>query len=188
MIIKTLIAIVSVAGLAACSWPPSWPSLPSMPSMPSLPSFPSLTSDKEDPGNQPPVDCQAASRMDLKSLDWLGAKFIDIRIRNERFTPGILVLQKNKPAVIRVFNADKAMRTFNAKEFFRAAVIFEIFYDGRKVPETCIDAIRIGAGKWTEIKIVPLRQGDYFYGERDSSTRTVTPFYTRSKTGQIIVR
>ena len=159
-----------------------------MPSLPSLPSFPSLTSDKEEPGSLPAVDCEAASRMDLKSLDWPGAKFIEIRIRNERFTPGILVLERNTPTVIRVFNGDKAVRTFNAKEFFRAAVIFEILYDGRNVPETCIDAIRIGAGKWVEIKIVPLRQGDYFYGEKDSSTRSVTPFYTRSKTGQIIVR
>ena len=182
MIIKTLIAILSVAGLAACSWPSSLPSLPT------LPSFPSLTSDREEPGNLPPVDCDAASRMDLKSVDWPGVKIVDIQIRNERFTPGILVLQRNKPTVIRVFNADKEMRTFNAKEFFRAAVIFEILYDGRSVPETCIDAIRIGAGKWTEIKMVPLRQGDYFYGEKDTSTRTVTPFYTRSKTGQIIVR
>ncbi len=178
MIIKTLIAILSVAGLAACSWP----------SLPSMPSFPSLTSDKEEPVSQPAVDCQAASRLNLKSLDWPGAKFIEIRIRNERFTPGILVLERNTPTVLRVFNGDKAVRTFNAKEFFRAAVIFEIHYDGRNVPETCIDAVRVGAGKWVEIKIVPLRQGDYFYGEKDSSTRSVTPYYTRSKTGQIIVR
>ena len=178
MIIKTLIAILSVAGLAACSWQ----------SLPSLPSLPSLTADKEEPDSQPAVDCQAASRLNLKSLNWPDAKIIDIRIRNERFTPGILVLQRNKPSVIRVFNADKSVRTFNAKEFFRAAVIFEILYDGQSVPETCIDAIRIGAGKWVEIKIVPLRQGDYFYGEKNTSTRTVTPFYTRSKTGQIIVR
>lgn len=153
-----------------------------------MPSLPALTADKEEPGNRPAVNCEDASRLNLKSVDWPGAEINDIQIRNERFTPGTLVLQMNKPTVIRVFNADKAVRTFNAKEFFRAAIIFEILYDGRSVPETCIDAIRIRAGKWTEIKIVPLRQGDYFYGKKDSSARSVTPFFTRSKTGQIIVR
>lgn len=180
-----LIAIVAVSTAAACS---SWPSMPSMPSLPSLPKMPSISLKTEGPAEPPAIGCDAATRLNLQALDWLNAKQIDVQIRNAKFTPGILIMQVNTPNVVRVINGDKSERTFNAEAFFRSAAVTRIVYDGRVVSETCIHAIKVGPLKAAEMQIVPLRQGDYPFGEDTSTDLPLTPFGTPNKPGQIIVR
>lgn len=175
------VAVLSVAGMAACS-SFTWPS---MPKMPSLPSFSFADEGTEE---RPAISCAAAARLNLQALDWPNAKHLDVLIRKARFTPGTLVMTLNTPNVIRITNGDRDMRTFRAEEFFRASGIAGIVYDGRTVPETCIDAIRIGPLKSAELRVVPLRKGEYLYGESTSRDLPLTPFTSESETGQIIVR
>jgi hypothetical protein len=175
------IAIMTAAGVAACS-SFSWPKLPDMPKLPSF-SFAA-----EGTEERPPISCQAATRLNLQALDWPNAKRLDVMIRRAKFAPGTLVMKLNTPNVIRITNGDRDVRTFRAEEFFRASSIARIVYDGRTVPETCIDAIRIGPLKSAELLIVPLRKGEYLYGESTSRDPPLTPFGDESETGQIIVR
>jgi hypothetical protein len=181
MRIRKLTAIMSVAGVAACS-SFSWPSLPKMPSMPSL------TFGKEGAEERPAISCAAVTRLNLQALDWPNAKRLDIIIRKAKFAPGMVVMTLNTPNVIRITNSDRNMRTFRAEEFFRASGVAGIVYDGRSVPETCIDAIRIGPLKSAELQVVPLRKGEYPYGETTSRDLPLVPFESESETGQIIVR
>jgi len=178
---KRLFAMVSVATVAACS-SFSWTSLPKMPSMPTI-SF-----GTEGTEERPAISCAAATRLNLQALDWSNAKRLDIVIRKAKFAPGMVVMTVNTPNVIRVTNNDRAMRTFRAEEFFRASGVAAIVYDGRPVPETCIDAIRIGPLKSAELRVVPLRKGEYPYGESTSRDPPLVPFETESEAGQIIVR
>lgn len=173
--------MISAAGVAACS-SFSWPSLPNMPSMPSI-SFA-----KEGTEERPAISCAAVTRLNLQALDWPNAKRLDIVIRKAKFAPGMVVMTLNAPNVIRITNNDRDMRTFRAEEFFRASGIARIVYDGRPVLETCIDAIRIGPLKSAELQVVPLRKGEYPYGESTSRDLPLMPFATESETGQIIVR
>ena len=178
---RPIIAILATAA-AACS---SWPSMPSLPKMPSLPSISLQT---EGPKEPPAIGCEAAARLNLQALDWPNAKQIDVQIRNAKFTPATLIMQVNTPNVVRVVNGDKRDRTFRAEQFFRASAVTRIVYDGRIVGETCIDAIKVGPLKSAELRVVPLRQGDYPFGEDTSADLPLTPFGTPIKTGQIIVR
>ncbi len=181
---RNCIAIVAAAGVAACS---SF-SMPSLPSLPKMPEMPSLSFGDEGAEARPAISCAAAMRLNLQALDWPNAKRLDVMIRKAKFTPGILVMQLNTPNVIRITNGDRNPRTFRAEEFFRASGITRIVYDGRPVPETCIDAIRIGPLKSAEVEVVPLRKGEYRYGESTSRDLPLTPFASESESGQIIVR
>ena len=182
MTARRIMAIVWAAAVAGCS---SWPSMPSLPKMPSLPSF-SLQA--EGPEERPAISCEASVRLNLQALDWPAAKQLEVQIRNAKFTPGTLIMKVNTPNVVRVVNGDKAVRVFRAEEFFRASAVTRIVYDGRVVADTCIDGIRVGPLKWAELQIVPLRQGDYRFGEDTSTEPPLTPFGTPPQTGQIIVR
>lgn len=179
---RRIITVIAAGAVAACS---SWPS---MPQMPSLPKMPSLSFKTEGPEERPAISCEAAARLNLRALDWPNAKQFEVQIRNERFTPGTLIMQVNTPNVVRVINGDRNVRAFRAEEFFRSSAVARIVYDGRIVPETCIDAIMMGPLKWAELHIVPLRQGDYRFGEDTSRSLPLTPFESSDRTGQIIVR
>ncbi len=124
MKLRHIIAVLSAAGLAACSMP----SLPDWLSLPDLPSF-SLASEGTE--KQPEVSCDTAQRMNLKTLDWPGAKTVDVHILGNRFKPNVLVLRVKAANIIRIFNGDKNLRTFRAQEFFRSSAIAGILYDGR---------------------------------------------------------
>lgn len=181
MATKGVIAALAGVGLGvqACAWPPK---LPSMPELPSLTLF-----EDEDKG-PPEISCDAATRLNLQALDWDGARRLDVHIRGERFRPGVLVMARNAPTVVRVYNDDADTRTFRAKAFFRATAINRIVYDGREIAEKCIDAIRVGPGKWAALYVVPLRQGTYAYGEGTGDPAPWLPFATAEEEGRIIVR
>ncbi|MCH7937350.1 MAG: hypothetical protein IH994_09725 [Proteobacteria bacterium] len=181
MKLRLIIVILSAVGLGACSWP----SLPELPSLPSLPSIP-LT--KDETAERPAISCDAATQLNLQALDWADAKRLDIHIRQARFRPGTLVMKVNSPNVLRLFNGDREVRTFTAKEFFRSSAVVRIDYDGRRMDETCIDAIKIGPLKGAEIQIVPLRQGEFPFRIQQSLGLSLGLFSKPAKPGQFIVR
>ncbi len=156
--------------------------------MPSLPSLPSISFPKEETDERPAISCDAATRLNLQALDWANAKRLDIHIRQARFLPGTLVMKVNSPTVLRLFNGDRKARTFGAKEFFRASAVVRIDYDGRRLDETCITAIKVGPLKGAQIQIVPLRQGDFPFRARESLDLTLGLFSKPAKPGRIIVR
>jgi hypothetical protein len=153
-----------------------------------MPSLPSISLKSEGPQERPAISCETTARLNLQALDWPNAKQIEVQIRNAKFTPTTLILQVNTPNVVRVVNSDKRERTFRAEQFFRSAAVTRIVYDGQPLGETCIDAITVGPLKSAELQVVPLRQGDYPFGEDTSTGLPLTPFETPTKIGQIIVR
>ena len=181
MTIRHALVLLSVFGLAACE-------MPKLPKLPSLPSFSDLSFGGEGAEASATASCEDATRKDAKGFDWAAAKHLDIYLRKGRPKPGVVVLTVNTPNVLRLFNGDKGVWSFRAEEFFRSAVIVKIVYGGKRVTENCIDAIKIGSLKWAELHIVPLRQGEFFFGEKESSDWALNPFAAKSETGQIIVR
>lgn len=180
---KNVIAILSILFIASCSWP-KMPEMPSLPSLPSLPDLPSLGLQNEGPEKRADVDCEETKRLKLEDLDWTQAKTVDLRLHDNRFTPSTMVMERNYATIFRIYNAEEGSKSFFARQFFRASAIAGINYFGRALLQTCIDAIRIGPKKWAEIRLVPLRQGDYFFGKEDS----ILPFSDDKKGGKIVVR
>ena len=105
-----------------------------------------------------------------------------------RFLPGTLVMKANSPTVLRLFNGDREVRTFRAREFFRSSAVVRIVYDGRRMEETCISAIKIGPLKGAQIQFVPLRQGEFPFRIKESLDLSLGLFSEPAKPGNIIVR
>ena len=181
MTIKRTLVLLLGLGLAACE-------MPKLPSLPPLPSLADLSFGGEGAEASEAASCEPGTRNDVKGLDWAAAKHLDIYLRNGKISPGVVVLKANTAHVLRLFNGAKGVWSFRAEEFFRAAVIVKIVYGGKRISETCIDAIKIGSLKWAELYIVPLRQGEFFFGEKAASGWNLNPFAAKSETGQIIVR
>lgn len=184
MTIKHFIAVLAVAGCSGISLP----ELPSLPKLPDLPSLPSFSFAGEGVEERPAISCDAVRRLNLQALDWAGAKRLDLYIRNSRFRPKTLVIKLNTPNVINVLNGGGDAWTFRAPEFFRSAGVARIIYDGREIPETCIESIKIGPAKGAELHVVPLRKGEYPFGDSSSFGLPLGPFSTPDVVGQIIVR
>jgi hypothetical protein len=164
--------------------------MPSMPDFLSLPDFPSLPSfSSEGPATADDVDCGTATRLDLAALDWDGAKRVDMYARASGVSPATLVMTVNTPNIIRLYNATRDVWTFRAEEFFKQAAIVRIIYGGKDVSETCIEAIRIGPLKWAEVRVVPLRQGEFYFRD-EAPSRLMSLFGDEDPAppGHIIVR
>ena len=97
-------------------------------------------------------------------------------------------MKVNSPTVLRLFNGDRKVWTFRAKAFFRASAVVRIDYDGRRMDETCISAIKIGPLKGAEIQIVPLRRGEFPFRIKQSLDLSLGLFSKPAKPGNIIVR
>ena len=169
MTLKRLIALVPIIGLFACEGS----SLPDWVSWPDLPSLPSFSA--EGPEAADDVDCEAASRLNLQALDWKGAKRLDIYSRKSGITPKNVVMTANTPNILRLYNGTRNDWTFRAEKFFKQAAIVKIIYGGKDVTETCIDAVRIGPLKWAEVRVVPLRQGEFYF--RDDTSFGLTSLF-----------
>lgn len=181
MTIKHTLVLFLGLWLAACE-------MPKLPELPSLPSLADFSFGFEGAEASEAASCDPATRANAKGLDWAAAKHLDIYLRNGKISPGVVVLKVNAAHVLRLFNGSKGVWSFRAEEFFRAAAIVKIVYGGKRISETCIDAIKIGSLKWAELYIVPLSQGEFFFGEKASSGWDLNPFAAKSETGQIIVR
>ena len=169
--------------LAACEVPslPDWASLPDLPTLPSF--------SGEGPETVKDVDCEAATRLNLQALDWKGAKRLDIYSRKSGISPMNVVMTANTPNILRLYNGTRNIWTFRAEKFFKQAAVVQIVYGGKDVSETCIDAIRIGPLKWAEVRVVPLRQGEFYF--RDDTPFGLTSVFSdedEPSPGHIIVR
>ena len=180
MTFKQLIALVAAISLSACEMP-DWVSVPDLPSLPSFAG--------EGPEAADDVDCEAATRLNLQALDWKGAKRLDIYSRKSGITPKKVVMTANTPNVLRLYNGTRKTWTFRAEKFFKQAAIVKIISGGKDVSQSCIDAIRIGPLKWAEVRIVPLRQGEFYF--RDDVPLGLPSLFTGEDEvppGYIIVR
>lgn len=183
MTFKRLIALFAVIGLGACEAPslPDWASLPDLPSLPSF--------SGEGPETAKDVDCEEATRLNLQALDWKAAKRLDIYSRKSGISPKNVVMTANTPNILRLYNGTRNTWTFRAEEFFKQAAVVKILYGGKDVSETCIDAIRIGPLKWAEVRVVPLRQGEfYFHDDTSFSLSSLISGEDEPSPGHIIVR
>ncbi len=167
--IRRVLAILTFAVLTACE----------------VPDLPSFSFGGEGAEESDANDCAAGAEKKYRAWDWADAKHTDIYNRNGKLNPSTVVLKANTANVIRLYNANKGAWSFGAEEFFRAAAVVSVLYGGRTIFEPCLKSIKIGALKWAEIKVVPLRQGEFSFA---ADTAYDLSFTSSTETGKIIVR
>lgn len=176
MNIRPLLAILSIVWLAACE----------MPQLPSWAKLPSFSFGGEGAENRSSDDCVAGSAEKYRTLNWASAKHTDIYNRQTKFTPSTVVLKANTANIIRLYNATKGSWSFRADDFFRATAVVSVLYGNKLVSAPCLAGIKIGSRKWAELRLVPLRQGEYSFGSEAATFEL--PFSTPIEAGKIIVR
>jgi len=170
-----VILTLSLFGLSACD-------MPQLPSWAELPSFSFGEGAEEVSGD----DCTPGAAKTYRGLNWAAAKHTDIYNRKDKLSPSTVVLTAHTGNIIRLYNATKGTWRFRADEFFRSAAVVSVLYGNRTMLSPYLEGVSIGSRKWTEIRLVPLKQGEYSFGSEAPTIEL--PFSTPPETGKIIVR
>lgn len=107
--------------------------------------------------------CIADPGKHIQAADWSKATTIDIRIRDDEFTPPLVRLKQNRPYVLRISNGDDTWRYFQAHDFFRTAAIDNLSVGKKDSAETCINVLVIPEQETAELRLVPTRDGEYSF-------------------------
>jgi len=116
--------------------------------------------------------CSEATDRVLAGIDFSEAKVIDIRVRNEEFTPMIIELTQNRPYILRISNRDNEERLFAAKEFLRNSAVSAVAIDNELLAEPCRSIYKLRDKQTLEIQLFTLNDGHYEF--HDSSN--ILPF------------
>lgn len=98
-----------------------------------------------------------------KLTQWNKAKTLDITIQGGNFDPVGIYLTAFKPYIMRITNKDERARLFHDPVFFRTVALAGLSIGGTKFQESCIRAVSIGPGQTAELRLVPLKEGSYYY-------------------------
>ncbi len=133
--------------------------------------------------------CQAPQPEKLAGIDWDKARKIDLRIRQDTFTPAYLGLAQGVPYRLLIENADDSRHVFRAREFFQSIALADVRVisgPGAGVNQgyPCSGAISIAPGGVAEARFVAVRDGVY---EFDDNPLLLSFALTGSAGGFIII-
>lgn len=110
--------------------------------------------------------CIGAAGERFEGVDWANVETLDIRIRQDNFTPMVFSLLRDRPYVLRISNGDAGSHALRAPEFFQTVAIDRIRTGDEPAPKGCFTAVSLPPGETVEIRLVALVDGRY--GFRDS--------------------
>jgi len=105
----------------------------------------------------------------VESVDWDRAKRINVRIRQNEFTPMIIGMQMDRAYVLRIRNADDYLHDFNSEEFFKAVAVAKVAVGGRELSGRCIEGVSVEPRQTAEVQLVALRDGRYEFADSAGS-------------------
>lgn len=112
----------------------------------------------EDPSFGP---CPTLDVIAMGGVDWAQASVVDVRIRQDEFSPMVIGLERNRPYVLRFSNGDDSPHTFYAPQFFATAAVDRVRVGDAEQPQRCSASVRVGPGDTTEVWLVALADGRY---------------------------
>ncbi len=135
-------------------------------------------------GFMAPSSCAKIDQKALKFINWTKVPVVNVRIRQNEYSPMIIRLRQGWPYLIRIRNRDDYGHVFQADTFFSRAVVIKTTIAGKVKEETCYGAIYIPAQKTAELKIVAVVDGYYDYTDSYSS---ISSAFAMGRDGVIIV-
>ena len=97
------------------------------------------------------------------AVDWDSVHTQTIRIRHDEYSPMIMFLHQDKPAIVRFYNADDSFHDVWGPELFRALEVHEVQIGDGEPRTGCFTGVHIQAGEMATLKVVPRRDGRYTY-------------------------
>ncbi len=105
--------------------------------------------------------CDIEVARQLTKKDWGRADVVAIRMRQNEFTPMLVEFQSGKAYILRLVNGDEWAHRFKSPEFFEAVSVAGITEGSEEQSDVCTSLVTIPAGKSSEVRFVPLRDGHY---------------------------
>ena len=110
--------------------------------------------------------CEDEAKKFVTNVNWDLAEKIDIRIRQDEFSPTYLGLYMRRPYVLRIENADDFNHTFRAIDFFRAVAVSGISANGVEYRSVgCLDGVTIPPNSQIYLRFVAVRDGTYEFDD-----------------------
>ena len=129
-------------------------------------------------------DCQTVDAKALKYINWTQVPEVNVRIRQDEFSPMIIRLRQGWPYIIRIRNRDDDNQVFRAYKFFSKVAVIQTTIDGQKEDITCYGAVVIPARTTAEIRLVASVDGHY---EFENSYFSLLSGFQGLPTGVIII-
>lgn len=114
-------------------------------------------------GFMAPSSCAKIDQKALKYVNWTKVPVVNVRIRQNEYSPMIIRLRQGWPYVIRIRNADDHGHVFQANTFFSRVAVIKTTIASEVKEETCFGAVYVPARKSAELKLVAVVDGTYEY-------------------------
>ena len=114
-------------------------------------------------GFMAPSSCAKVDQKAVKFINWTKVPVVNVRIRQNEYSPMIIRLRQGWPYVIRISNRDDYGHVFQANTFFSRVAVIKTTTAGKVREDTCYGAVFIPAQQTTELKLVAVVDGTYEY-------------------------
>lgn len=131
-----------------------------------------------------PSSCAKIDQRALKYINWTKVPVVNVRIRQNEYSPMIIRLRQGWPYVIRIRNSDDHGHVFQANTFFSRVAVIKTTIAGEVKEETCYGAIYVPAKQTAEVKLVAVVDGHYDYID---SYLSITSAFDMGRNGAIII-
>ena len=109
---------------------------------------------------------------------------VNVRIRQNEYSPMVIRLRQGWPYVIRTRNRDDHGHVFQANTFFSRVAVIKTTIAGKVKDETCYGAIYDPAQQTAKLKLVAVVDGYYDYKD---SYLSISSAFSLGRNGVIIV-
>ena len=99
----------------------------------------------------------------LSSVDWDKAKVVEITLDDFTFKPHEIILERNRPAILRLSNVGKLAHDMSGRGFFQVALIRQVSSDTFRVVTPYIQSIHVRPRQQAEIWLLPVRSGTFSF-------------------------
>lgn len=124
----------------------------------------------------PRLGCEVESQKHLDGIDWSKADIVDIRVRDNEFSPMVVRMTQSRPYLLRVRNRDDYRHYFTAWTFFNSVAVARVAIDGEEVEDTCFAALTLQKGQVVEMQLVAVDDGSYAFYDSISLVSAIPPY------------
>ncbi len=105
--------------------------------------------------------CADASAKRFEGVDWNKVRQIEMRIRQDEYSPMTVTMTQGQAYVMSIKNEDDDNHNFRATEFFQSVAMAKASIGGEVFENGCMDAVSLEPGQTAELRFIAARDGRY---------------------------
>ncbi|MCB1955957.1 MAG: hypothetical protein KDG55_09785 [Rhodocyclaceae bacterium] len=110
-----------------------------------------------------PVGLQEGVAAIMDAIDWNEARVIELTLEDHSYDPPDLVLERNKPYILRLRNVGRVSHDMVGGSFFSGVAIKMAQNDAGRVVTPVLKSVFVKRDQQMELWLVPIRAGRYSF-------------------------